>query len=123
MTDTRVGSLFLKAQKSENFQKLQAALEQFPDVVETQVQNMCKDLKIYKEKPMPHYFDQKTLRVGYKILDGYDYGQVHGYQTAYAYLEHGDEIRNSRKGEAAKIFQERLALLVPCALFSYAEIN
>lgn len=102
------------------YQSLLSSFKGFEYVIDAQVKVMCADLRGFMEgaQPVPHFDPSHGGRIGYKSLDGIEFGVVHGYRTAYAYLDHKDKLK-----DWSKTLQHNLALLVPCGQFSYARIT
>ena len=106
-------------QKVCAWREFQALLQIFPDftdVVKSEVSQMCADMKNFLEAGNDYIFN--GTRIGYKVMDGIAYDVVKGYQTAYAYLQ------EASKGQLADetTLQKALALRIPCARFSYANL-
>jgi len=115
---TNASRLLGEVKSWTQYQNLLRSFKGFEYVIEAQVRMMCADLRGFMEDvpPVPHFDPGNGGRIGYKSLDGIEYGIVHGYRTAYAYLQHRDKVK-----DVSKVLQKHLALLVPCGQFSYAE--
>ena len=82
---------------------------------------MCSDLREFQQRAPPHpeFNDANGGRIGYKHLDDIEFDVVHGYKTAFAYLEHQASFQPDGK---EKKFDAALSLLVDCGHFSYNNI-
>eukprot|EP00971_Amphidinium_carterae_P340483 6478851-Amphidinium_carterae.1 len=109
-----------KIKQGPEYTQLQSALNGFEYVLESQVDMMVTDLHDFLQEvpPLPEFDTCEGGRIGYKILDGIDYNVVHGYRTAFAYLQHRDKLQD----RDAKL-NRALALLVPCGQFAYSNFK
>lgn len=100
-------------------QHYRALLHRFPGwayIIENEVTAMCHDMREF-DTPQYH-FSRATDSIGYRNMDSICYDILHGYRTAFAYLNEENNLKNP-----TKVLSEALRLRVPCGQFSHANIN
>lgn len=85
----------------------------FKPFFDAQLQMMVRDIQIFKNRK---YKINNNL-IGYQSQDSYNYGRVHGLETAFCYFwEH------SKGNISADSLKENARFFFPCGNYSYAEI-
>mmetsp|Transcript_12830 Transcript_12830/g.29016 ORF Transcript_12830/g.29016 Transcript_12830/m.29016 type:complete len:954 (-) Transcript_12830:171-3032(-) len=95
--------------------RLRNDLREFEHVIESQVAMMCRAMCDYHWRDCgtaPATVSESSHGGGYKVL--------HAYKTAFAYLDHRNELAAD---ERERKLDEVLTLLVPCGQFAYSNVK
>jgi len=86
--------------------------------LERETEAMCEDLHSYDKTPF--HYDRERQKIGYQVMDGYDYHVVYRYRTAFAYLDVASKGGLKKESETLKSV---LQLRISCGQFSYANFG
>ena len=103
--------------KTEEFQQCLNAFKEFPEIIIECVNTFLYDLKSFASGTQEYVVGED--KIGYKDQDGISYSISYGYKTLFAYFT---ESEGSAPNITETSLDRKIALLLDCGSFSYAEI-
>ena len=91
----------------------------FTDIIDNEIVLMMSQVKKVNDEPR-YRLDPISNRIGYKIMDTYEYDVTYGYCTMFAYLQEADK---GKLRDVDLTLAQVLSMTISCGQFSYANIS